>query len=275
MGLRIHTNITSLQTQTQMHKSAREMESTLKKLASGNRLASGGEAPADFARAEQLRAVATGYRAGQQNALSARSLTDIAEGTFNEQANLIIRLKELAMQAASETFDDQSRKLVQLEFTQLAEEVDRLAQSTRFGSHQILTGSSKTYEFQVGAGSSSKDQIKAKIGFDATASGLGIDDLSVESSDEAQSALETLDEALYTLSAGRSQFAALQTRLGSAYNHSESMAVGLTQAHADIADADIAKVTSDFYRLKVVQQYQVHALAQANKSSQVALKLLA
>lgn len=275
MGLRINTNLASLQAQTHMHKSAREVASALSKLASGSRFASGGEAPADFARAEQLRAVAIGYRAGQQNALSARSLTEIAEGTFNEQANLLIRLKELAMQAANDSYDDQSRELVQLEVSQLTEEIDRLAQSTRLGTHQVLTGQSKTYEFQVGAGTSSQDQIKVKMGFDATASGLGVDGLSMETADEAQVALETIDEALHSLSEGRSQFAALQTRLISAYNHSESMAVGLTQAHSDLADADIGQVSSDFYRAKVVQQYQVHALAQANQSTQVALKLMA
>ena len=275
MGLRIHSNVPSLFVQRQLKKTGQELESSLKQMASGQRFVTAGEAPADFTRAEKLRTAIAGYQAGQRNAQVAKSLSEVAEATFSEQSNILIRLKEVAVQAASETLDEDSRSLLQMEAEQLTAEVDRLALSTSYGSHRLLTGKQQTYQFQVGPENHDHDQIQTEVGFDARAKALDINNISFETAEDAQEALEVVDTAINAIASGRAGFGALHTRLESAAQHNESMAIHLTEAKSQLADADLAAVTTDYARHRVQQHYQIQALNKTNQSTAFALKLVA
>lgn len=275
MSLRIHTNIASVAAQSQVRRTARTVEDNLKQMASGSRFSSPSEAPGDFAIAEQLRAQSSGYEASQRNIQSAQSFSQIAEGALNEQSNILIRLKELAMQASSSTGDEKLRSLSQIEFEQMVAELDRIAQTTAYGSHRFLAGNAKKYDFQVGPMDSSHDRISVNIGSNTTASELDIDGLSLSSVRSARKALSAIDEAFGNIANARAAFGALQSRMSSTLNHNEGMVEGLTAARSNIADADFAKVTSEYYRNRALQQYQMAALAEANHTPMAALKLIA
>ncbi len=265
MGLRINTNLASLAVQRQISLTQRQSEGAMKSLASGNRFDNPNESSAEHAIAEELRGQITGVKAGQKNAENAQSFIQVAEGGLNEQNNILIRMRELAVQAASDTFSDKERGFLNSEFTQLQQEVDRIAQTTQFGSQKLLSGNSKTYEFQVGAYGGPENIIKYKTETNTRASALNVDGLDVESISGARDSLKTLDEALNTVSGARASFGAIQSRLDSTISHSSLQTENLQAAHSRIADTDVAQATSQMYRSQALQQYQISVLNEANR----------
>lgn len=275
MGLRINTNIASIAAQRTLGRSQRELEKVAKQLATGNRFADMTEGAGDFAIAEHLKAQIKGQKAAQMNAENASSFVQVAEGGLNEQNNILIRLRELAVQSASDTFEDDDRTFIDNEYQQLVEELDRIAQSTRFGSNALLTGNSKTYEFQVGTYGTSHDVVKFDSDANTTASALDLDGSSVEDKSDARDLLETIDEALVKIASERSKFGAMQSRLESVVNNSQTQIENLQAAHSTIADTDIAAAASEFAKYQIMTQYQTAVLAQANNYPTYALKMLA
>jgi flagellin len=214
-------------------------------------------------------------KSAKQNAESAGSFAAVAEGGLNEQNNLLIRMRELAVQSSSDTLSDVERGLVNIEFNQLNSEIDRIAHSTSFGSQKLLMGDSKEYEFQVGAYAGSENILKYTSNTDTSTSALGVDGLTVEDKDSARGALETIDEALNTIGTARANFGALQSRLESITNYQALQIENLESAHSKIADTDIAESYSKMARGVAMQQYQMAVLAQANQWPGNVLKLLA
>ncbi len=265
MGLRINTNLPSLAAQRQIGLSQRQNEGAMKALASGNRFDDNNESSADHSIAEQIKSQLAGTKAGLKNAENSQSFIQVAEGGLNEQNNIVIRLRELAVQAASDTLSDDERKFVNTEFQQLSAEVDRIAQSTKFGSQKLLAGQGKEYDFQVGAYRGAENVIKYSGTTDTRASELGVDSMNVESKDDALEALEGLDTSLMKIAEARSNFGAAQSRLDSALNHSGMMVENLSAAHSRIADTNIAEAASKMYRQQALQQYQISILDQANR----------
>lgn len=275
MGLRINTNLGSIAAQRALAQSQRKVDSNMKQLASGSRFSVLNEGSGDFAIAERLRGQIAGTKAAKMNAENAISFAQIAEGGLNEQNNILIRMRELSVQAASDTFGDQEREMLNMEFEQLRDELDRIAQTTQFGSHKLLSGESKSYEFQVGAFAGKENIINYKSKTDTTASGLGVSGLSVEDRSDARDALEDIDEALTTLAQARSNFGAIQSRLESVSNNSSVQIENLSAAHSRIADTDYAQAASEMFKNQALQQYQIAVLAQANQFPQNVLRLLA
>ena len=166
MGLRINTNVASLAAQRQINLSQRQSEGVMKSLASGNRFDDPSVSSADRSIAEQIRAQVSGTKAGLRNAENAQSFIQVAESGLNEQNNLLIRMRELAVQAASDTFSDIERAMLNAEFSQLQSEVDRISKVTQFGSTKLLSGQDKDYEFQVGANKGSENIVTFKSNTD-------------------------------------------------------------------------------------------------------------
>jgi flagellin len=274
VGLRINTNIASLAAQRALGNSQRQLEKTAKQLASGDRFADISEGAGDFAIAEHLKAQIRGQRAAQMNAENATSFVQIAEGGLNEQNNILIRLRELAVQSASDTFDDTDRGFMNHEYTQLVSELDRIAQTTRFGSQSLLSGDSKQYEFQVGTHNTPNDIIAYNSDANTTASKLALSGTSIEDKDDARDLMETIDTALNKIAEQRSKFGAIQSRLDSVVSNSQVQVENLEAAHSRIADVDIAKAAADFVKYQVLTQYQAAVLAQANQHPSYALKVL-
>lgn len=274
MGLRINTNLGSLAAQRQLSLSHRELEKSMKQLASGDRFSDMTEGAGDFAIAEHLRGQIRGMRAAQMNADNATSFVQIAEGGLNEQSNILIRMRELAVQSASDTFSDTERGMMNMEFKQLGEELDRIAKTTQFGSHKVLAGDSKSYEFQVGTEKGEDSIIRYESDTNTTASALDISGLDVTDKSDARDAMSTIDEAITSVSKARANFGAVQSRLASATNFAAVQAENLEAAHSRIADTDFAQAVSEVTKQKALEQYQVAVLAQANQFPENVLRLL-
>ncbi len=275
MGLRISTNLASLAAQRQIGRSQREVEGSLRSLASGNRFDNPNENSAEFAIAERLRGQISSTKAGRTNAENAQAFIQVAEGGLNEQNNLLIRMRELAVQSASDTFSSQEREFLQMEFEQLQQEVERIAQTTQFGSTKLLAGQSKEYEFQVGAFGSKENIITYRSDTDTRASQLGVDGLSVDSRSEARDSLETIDEALGVIASARAGFGSIGSRLNSTMDHAAVQVENLERARSQLADTDVARAVSEMYRHQVLQQYQMSILNDANRAPGNLIRLIA
>lgn len=192
MGLRINTNVASLAAQRQIGLSQSRSQGEMKALASGNRFDNPAESSADYSIAEGLRAQISGMKSATKNAENAQSFVQVAEGGLNEQNNILIRMRELSVQAASDTYSDRERELLQQEYGQLQQEMDRIALTTSFGSTKLLSGDSKEYEFQVGAYKGEENVIKDKADTNTRSSELGVDLLDISDRGSARDSLDSL-----------------------------------------------------------------------------------
>lgn len=274
MGLRIATNVASLSAQRELDKSGKRLTHAVRALASGERIVEAGDDAAGFAISESLRGQAQSLKAAKNNADSAIGLIQVAEGGLNEQNNILIRLRELAIQSASDTVGDDEREFLQTEFDQLVKEFDRIAQTTRYGKKQLLTGTNEEFEFHLGTGDSEVDIIRYRLDADTRVSHIGIDDLSVEDQDDARDALSDIDDAMTSIARARSGFGAMQSRLEIAGNNLDLQRENVIAARSRIADADIAFETSELVQSKVLQDVGLAVLAQANQNPAAAMKLL-
>lgn len=272
--MRISSNLASLTAQRAIHRTERDVASALQQLASGTRFNTPGADPAGLAIAQHLEAQARGYKAAYTNTENAGSFIQIAEGSMAEQNNILIRLRELAVQAASDTLSDTERGFLNDEATQLTDEFDRIAKSTKYGSQPLLDGSSKEYEFQVGVHKGEENIVRYTSDTDTTASGIGISGLSVADKSDARSALGDLDEALTQMGGARAKLGAIQSRLDSTVSHLQSQVENITEAHSRMADTDIPDAISRARKGQILQQYQAMALAQTNESMGNYLRLI-
>lgn len=275
VGLRINTNIASIAAQRAISQTYQSTDGALKQLATGNRFADMREGAGDFAIAEHLRGQVKAMEAAKNNAENANSFVQVAEGGLNEQGNILIRLRELAIQASSDSFGENERELVNIEFQQLKDEFDRIAKTTSFGRTQLLNGDENEYVFQVGAYDTENDRIYYRSNTNTTSSEMDLDGLNIADRDDATDSLETLDESVEAVGAARANFAAMQSRLDSVSNNAAVQIENLSAAHSRLADTDVAKAVSEVVRGQVLQSYQMQVLNNANAQPGSVLKLMA
>lgn len=264
----------SLTAQRYLGLAQKQTENSLSAIASGSRVASPGNDAAGFAISEVLRGQISGTRTAKNNAIAASSMIQTAEGALNEQNNILIRLRELAVQAASDTIGSDEREYLDNEFSQLTEEFDRIAESTRYGHNQLLAGSNTTFEFQVGANGDAEDRIVYKMDTNTTASKVGISGLGVSDKSDARSALESLDEAVMKVSEARAGLGAIQSRLQHSEDHLSVMEEGLRVARSNIVDTDVAEETAKLTQSQVLQEAGISVLSQANANAARVVKLI-
>jgi flagellin len=274
MGMRIGTNLASLAAQRNLVKSSRKVDHALGALASGSRVTRAGDDAAGFAIAETLKAQLASTNQAKRNAEQAQTFIQTAEGGLNEQNNILVRLRELAVSAASDTVGDDERGYLDKEFQQLSQEFDRIAHSTRFGNREMLTGSGEDFEFQVGAYPDDGNTIEFTLDGDTTASSVGVSGLGVSDQGDARSALADLDDGMKKVANVRSTFGAFQSRLNFTIDSLASQAENVDAARSNIADADIAEEVSNLASGRVLQEAGTMVLSQANVTAQNALRLL-
>lgn len=274
MSLRIGTNVASLMAQHQLEKSSQQKERAIKALASGQRLSEAGQDAAGFAIAENLRAQWRALEQGRRNAGSATALIQVAEGGLNEQNNILIRLRELAIQSASDTVSDTEREYLQTEAVQLVAELDRIAESTTYGTKSLLAGEEQELEFHIGAHSGEENIIRYQLEADARTDALGVNGLDIADQDEARDALGEIDRALQSMAEMRSSFGAMQSRLMSSMSHLGDQIESIASARSLIADTDIAAETARMVQADILQSTGVAVLAQANQIPRHAERLL-
>lgn len=274
MSLRINTNVASMAVQNAMAQSQRVSERAMKNLSTGSRLADPAADVAGSAIANQMNAEIRSMQAAKMNAEQATSFVSVAEGSLNEQSNILMRLRELSVQSASDTYSKTERDLMQREASELALEFDRIAKTTRYGSQNLLDGSVNKFDFQVGTRGGTESRISYTSDSNTTASNLDIDGFSVADKSDALDSIGKVDKAMNVIAQSRARFGAMQSRLDSAQNNLGVQIENLSSAKSRIADADIAQEVSEVRRGQVLQQYQSAMLQEANGQVGMALKLL-
>jgi len=252
------------------------MNDNLRKLSSGERITRASDDAAGLAISENLKAHIRGNRQASRNANDAISMIQTAEGGLSEISNIIIRLRELAVQAASDTVGGTERGFTDIEFQQLKEEVDRISKSAEFNGINLLDGSGGMLEFQVGV---HNDPILDRLRYDGTKANttlasLALSGESVTTKEGAQTTLQKLDDALVQINGVRAELGATQNRLSSTINNLAISDENLSAAKSRIRDVDVAAETADLARNNILVQAGTSVLSQANQAPNSALKLL-
>jgi flagellin len=274
MGLRIATNVASINAQRQMGVQSSRNEHALAALSSGSRIVRAADDAAGLAISENIKGQLGGMKMARSNAYNAISLIQTGEGGLNEVSNILIRLRELGVQAASDNISDVERAFLNTEAQQLIQEGDRIAKTTRFGSKQLLDGSGDQLEFQVGAYAGKDNIIKYNLNSDARAETLGYAGMNVAHKEDARDTLQRVDDALIKVGKLRADFGAVQNRLQATVSNLDIQTENLAAGNSRLRDADIAKETAEIAQSQVLQAGAVSVLAQANQLPAQALKLL-
>ena len=274
MSLRINSNIAALTAARRLGQAQRSAEAAMDELATGSRFSKASNDPAGLAVAQTLQAQIKSNRAAQRNTDQAISLVQVAEGGLNEQNNMLIRLRELAVQSASDTLTDQEREFLDLEYQELVTEIDRIGKTTQFGSKKLLVGSGESFDFQIGINKGPENVIKYKLKSDTTSDGLGIDGTEVSDKSSALSSLDKLDKALIKTVGARADFGAIQSRLQFAQTNSEIQDENMSAARSRIADTDIARATGELLRSQIATQVATAVLSQANQTPESVIRLI-
>lgn len=277
MGLRVSTNMAAMAANRTLVKTNDMQNKSFQRLSSGQRITQAGDDAAGLSISENLRAQIRSMGEAEKNASTGVSLVQVAEGGLSEVGNILVRLRELAIQAASDTIGDKERSFINQEFQSLTQEVDRIANVTTFNGTPLLnaSGSKSVLEFQVGIRNDGADRIAFNVGEnDARAGALGIDGLKAESIDDARSSIDVVDSALGKVSETRARLGAMQNKLQSTSNNLAIAKENLVSARSRIADTDLAEETSNMVRSNILQQAGISVLAQANQNPMTALKLL-
>ncbi len=276
MGLRINTNTASLNAQRNLSGTKLALDKSLEKLSSGYRINRAGDDAAGLAISENLKAQIRGLKQASRNAQDGVSLVQVAEGGLNEISSILIRLRELSVQAASDTIGPVERQFLNVEYDQLVSEIDRIADSAEFNGTQLLSGTGSILDFQVGT---RNDPNIDRLSFDASkadanSAALGVNLTSVADKASAQNSLTAIDQAIVSVSAMRADFGAIQNRLQSTISNIAVSIENMSAANSRIRDVDVAEETAELTKNNILQSAGVSVLAQANQSSQAALQLL-
>lgn len=276
MGLRVNTNVSSLTALKALNGTKGSMDKTMAKLSSGERINRSSEDAAGLAISENLKNQMRGLKQSNRNAMDGVSLIQIAEGGLNEISNILIRLRELAIQTASDTISDRERKMVNIEYSQMLDEIDRISQTTEFNGTSLLSGENQLMDFQINTKNSpSADRITLDGSLaDVGTVALGIDMLNVLDKPSSQESLATVDSAIEKVNSLRANFGAIQTRLNSTIENILQSVENTAQANSRIRDADIAEESSELAKKNLMMQTGTAVLAQSNQQNQLAMQLL-
>lgn len=276
MGLRINTNVSSISAQRALKGITGERADSTAKLSAGSRINKAADDAAGLAISEKLKSQIKSSSQAIRNSNDGISFVQVAEGGLNEIQSMLTRLRELGVQAASDTVGDKERVFTDKEYQQLKTEIDRIAKVTNYNGTNLLNGEGDKLDFQVGINNDAfADRISYNSGdINAQLESLGLDSVEVGSKVGAQESLTLVDEAIRKVSGQRAELGALQNRLQSTTNNLEVSVEGLTASNSRIRDLDYASETANNARLSILESAGTSVLAQANMSSQNALKLI-
>ena len=284
MAVRIFNNIPSLNAQRILGINNGRLAQSVERISSGIRINRGSDDAAGLAISEGLRSDIRTLRQAVRNANDGVSLINVTEGALNEQSGILIRLRELASQAATGTVGSTERATIQLEFTALRNELDRISQTTEFNGQKLIEGSLASAAtsanhilIQVGldSGSHSRINLNTEVDLGAmTSTGLSIHQLSVTSSDAALTALEQMNTSIGTITEGRGKVGAVQNRLIRTISNVSIAIENLSAAESAIRDADIAEEVALLTRNQILVQAATAMVGQANLIPQSVLQLL-
>ncbi len=275
MGLRINTNVASQEVQRNLKVSNSQQEAEFSKLSSGKRITKAADDAAGLAISKKLEAETKGLRMASRNASDAISLVQVAEGGLNETGNILTRLRELSIQAGSDTVGEAERGYLSLEYEQLVQETDRISKSTMYNGKPLLRGEGDKMQFQVGSYAGEENMIEFDASqTDASAENLGIGGTNVRDKEGAIENLERIDQAIAKVSAFRANFGSVQSRLQSSINNIDVAVVNQEAARSRIEDVDVADSTAKLASNQIKSSAGTATLMQANQLGNNALRLI-
>ena len=267
--LDLQTNVSALQSETNLNRTTNSVQSSFEKLSSGYRINSAADDAAGLGIAKSMNAQVQSYVVAQQNTADAASMVQTADGSADQIGALITRMRQLAVEAQNGTMSTNDKANLDTEFQQDLSEIDRVASDATFNGKNLLSGPATTISFQVGIFSTTNDQISVSFGgIDST--GLSLGGVTVTSAN----ILGTLDSALQTLDSQRGIFGAAINRLAVAQAATDETHTNLSSALSTVQDVNVAAESANLAREQVLAQAGASVLAQANQVPQLALKLL-
>jgi flagellin len=270
MGLRVNTNLFSINAQRNLSNITNRLAGNFSRLASGLRIANASDDAAGLGISERMRSQIRSLGAASRNAQDGVSLAQTAEGALNEVSSNLTRMRELAVQSANGTLNTGDRSTIDDEFQALATEIERIADTTTFNGLSLLNAST-ALDIQVGINQG--DTISVDLE-DVQLAALGLTTTAVDTASAASAAFADLDTAINTVNSSRGDLGAMQNRLQSAIRSIQSSKENLSASESRIRDVDIASETADLTRNSIMQQAATSVLAQANAQPQLALSLL-
>jgi flagellin len=274
MGLRVNTNIASINAQRNVSQVTTRLARNYQRLSTGLRIATAADDAAGLAISERLRSQIRSLSQASRNANDGISLVQVGEGALNEVSNILVRLRELAIQSANGSSSTTDKNTIREEFTSLVSEIDRIAQSTEFNGIKLLDGSASTVTFQVGINTiAGIDSLNVSL-TPALSTTLGLNSVDVGSGGSTSFAITQIDSAINAVSQLRGRFGSLQNRLQSTIANLGVTGESLSAAESRIRDVDVAFETAELTRNNILQQASISILSQANAQPQSALQLL-
>ncbi|MFN9331213.1 MAG: flagellin [Planctomycetota bacterium] len=274
MGLRVNSNIASLNAQRSLSQTTDKLQANFRRLSTGLRISTASDDAAGLAISERFRGQIRSTAQAIRNAQDGISLTQTGEGALNEVSSILIRMRELAIQSSNGTVSGADRATLNEEFGDLIEEIDRIAKSTTFNGVSLLDGTGSTITFQVGVGTTAGvDTIQLSTS-DTLASTLGLSSLDIGSTGFPTVAISTLDLAINSVSRVRGELGAAPNRLTTTIANLQIQSENLSAAESRIRDVDVAVETAALTRNSILQQAAISILSQANTQPQAALQLL-
>ncbi|MBM3524255.1 MAG: flagellin FliC [Alphaproteobacteria bacterium] len=271
----IQTNSSALDVRRYLGEATKAVERSYERLSSGYRINSAADDAAGLSVSETLTTQIRAYQAAERNARNAIGMSQTAESSLSQVGDILIRMRELSVQAANGDVSGTDRGMIDNEFQSLKDEIDRLAKSTKFNGRDILGGSTTVYDFQVGINGTSSDLISVTFG-GLSVSSIGLSTASVAGTDRAAAvaAIDLVDLALTAVNSQRTALGVAQNRLTTSEASVQTLRTNLLAARSLVRDADIAAETSQLARGQVLMQAGTSILAQANVQPKMALSLL-
>ena len=275
MGLVVNTNIASMNALRHLSSNQMNLTKTIERISSGMRINNASDDAAGLGVAEKLDGEKMGLEQASRNGNDGISVAQTIDGASNEVSNILKRMRQLAVQSASDVLATTERGFIQTEFTQLSAQVDNIAQVTQFSGVSLANGSKPAINVQVGIGNTPNDRIAIALG-DLRATTLKVDagSMSLSKATSAQAALTVLDAALDQVNTQRANYGATQNRLESTLRNLDQYTSNIAAAESRIRDADLAVETSNMAKYQILQQAGVSVLGQANNINQSVVKLL-
>ena len=287
----INTNNGGLFAAKAASQSQATIDSAMQRLSTGSRINNAKDDAAGQAIATRLTAEIQGLEIASRNVADGQSLVDTAEGALQETHTLLLRMREIGVQAANGTLSTSDNEALDAEFQQLVKEIDRIAQNTTWAGAALLNGdggtvdTSETFSFQAGVGNNSgadvfsvtvknADATTLDIYVEQTVSGVTSNSVCLLSQSSAQTAIGLVDTAIATVSSERANLGAVSNRMASTMANLDQIRVNLTASKGRIADADFAAETANLAKGQILQQAATAMLAQANASKQQVLTLI-
>ena len=279
MALTVNTNLAAMRASNSLNRTQMSLSHSLAKISGGLRVTKAADDAAGMAVASNLETVARSRKQAIRNANDGISIIQTAEGATREVQNILDRMRELAVQSASDTLADDERAYLNAECEQLSSEIGRIAAVTEFNGLSLADGTPTSLLVQVGVTSGSESRIQIDLG-DLTVTGLNVDatdavnDVDLTSASDARSAIDTIDAAITSVNDVRAGFGAVQNRIESAIANMTTYVESLSAAESQIMDTDYAHETSEMTKYQVMQQAGTAALAQARTINQSVIQLL-